>query len=49
MKGYSAYQLKIKKECHKCSTFDPKQKGSFKCALKRSCPGLDPAHKGVKT
>lgn len=50
-KSYEAklkeYCAKIKKNCYSCNTFDNTQRGKYKCALKRSCPGLDPFHKGV--
>ena len=31
---------KVKRECLKCKTYDPKQRGSYKCACRGTCPGL---------
>jgi hypothetical protein len=37
--------VKLKKECFKCKTFDKKQKGSYKCAVSWSCPGRNWSYK----
>ena len=34
-------KIKLKKECWSCTTFNPSARHSFKCACKRSCPGLN--------
>lgn len=33
--------MKVKEVCLKCTTFNPDARGSYKCALKRSCPGIN--------
>jgi len=33
--------IKLQKECFKCKTFDKNQRGSYKCALSRSYPGIN--------
>ena len=34
-------KIVVKAVCHKCRTYNPKAGGSYKCAVKGSCPGLE--------
>lgn len=35
-------EIKLHKECFKCGYFDPEMEpGRYKCAVSRSCPGIN--------
>lgn len=37
----SPTRVKLKKICFECHTFDDNQRRSYKCAMRKTCPGLN--------